>query len=340
MTSESKPTPERIFETMNAFQRTEALRAALELDLFTAIGEGSSTRAALARRLGAAEKGVRILCDYLVVIGFLSKLGEEYGLAPDAALFLDRRSPAYLGTASRFLMAPQLAAAFANVAGAVRKGGTTLPGDGSVARENPLWVEFARGMAPMVRPAAQFIGEVVTRNRKGTDGPLRVLDIAAGHGLYGIEIAKRDPRAEVTAVDWSAVLEVAKENAAHEGVGDRLRLLPGSAFDVDFGEGYDVALLTNFFHHFDPDTCVGLMKKVNRSLSPSGMAVTLEFVPNEDRVSPPQPAAFAFIMLNTTPSGDAYPFSQYQEMFRSAGFARSEIAPSPGLPQSVVLAYK
>lgn len=332
------PTPERIFDAMNAFQRTEALRGAIDLDLFTAIGEGVTTAGALAERLGAAERGVRILADYLVVIGFLSKRGERYLLAPDAAAFLDRRSPAYLGTASRFLLAPQVASAFSNVAEAVKRGGTVLSGDGSITRENPLWVEFARGMAPMVRPAAQFIGELVIE--KTIDGSRKVLDIAAGHGLYGIEIAKRDPKAEITAVDWPAVLEVAKENAASSGVGERLHLLAGSAFEVDFGEGYDVALMTNFFHHFDRDTCIGLMKRVHRALSDQGVAVTLEFVPNDDRVSPPQPAAFAFVMLNSTPSGDAYTFSQYDEMFRSAGFARSEIVASPGLPQSVVLSYK
>jgi ubiquinone/menaquinone biosynthesis C-methylase UbiE len=332
------PTPERIFETMNAFQRTEALRAAIDLDLFTAIAEGAVTADRLARRLDASERGVRILCDYLAVLGLLSKRDGSYALAPDAALFLDRRSPAYLGTASRFLMAPERTAGYSNAAQAVRKGGTVLEGDGAVKRENPMWVDFARGMAPMVRPAATFIGELVAKT--GSNGSRRVLDIAAGHGLYGIEIAKRDPKAEVTAVDWPAVLEVAKENAEIAGVSDRHRLLPGSAFEVDFGDGYDVVLLTNFFHHFGPDTCIGLMKKVRRALSASGMAVTLEFVPNDDRVSPPQPAAFAFVMLNSTPSGDAYTFVELQEMFRAAGFARSEIVAAPGLPQSVVLSYR
>jgi SAM-dependent methyltransferase len=338
--NDSRPTPERIFETMSAFQRTEALRAGIELDLFTAIAEGAVTAVALAERRDASERGIRILCDYLAVVGFLSKRDGRYALAPDAAVFLDRRSPAYLGTATRFLMAPQHISAFSRVAQAVKKGGCVLEGDGSVERENPIWIEFARGMAPMVRPAAEFIGDLVTKGKNESEGARRVLDIAAGHGLYGIEIAKRDPDAEITAVDWPAVLEVASENAKIAGVADRHHLLPGSAFEVDFGAGYDLALLTNFFHHFDTNTCVELMKKVHRVLSEKGMAVTLEFVPNDDRISPPQPAAFAFVMLNTTPSGDAYTFSQYREMFRAAGFDRSEIVRTPGLPQSVVLSYK
>jgi len=327
------PTPERIFETMNAFQRTQALGAAIELDLFTAIGEGVATAKSLGRRLGAAERGVRILCDYLVVIGLLAKNEGGYSLAPDSAVFLDRRSPAYMGTAARFLMSPGLKEAFRDVAGTARKGGTLLDGQGSVEPNNPLWVEFARGMAPLVRPAAEFMAELAGEVSK-------VLDIAAGHGLFGIHVAKRSPSAEIHAVDWPAVLEVARENAESEGVSKRLHFIPGSAFEVDFGDGYDVALLTNFFHHFDRPTCVGLMKKVHQSLGSGGRALTLEFVPNDDRVTPPQPAAFSFIMLNTTPSGDAYTFTEYQGMFREAGFTKSEIHQPPGLPQSVIQSYK
>lgn len=334
MTNE-RPTPERIFETMNAFQRTEALRGAIQLGLFTAIGAGAGDVGAIARRIGASERGTRILCDYLVVLGFLTKSNGSYGLSPDAAVFLDEKSPAYLGTATRFLGAPQLREAFSHVAEAVKKGGTALPGDGSVERENPLWVEFARGMAPMVRPAAEFIADLVSSD--ATRSIRKVLDVAAGHGLYGIHVARRIPEAVIYALDWPAVLEVARENAEGAGVADRHRLVPGSAFEVDFGKDFDLVLLTNFFHHFDRDTCVGLMKKVHRALAPGGRAVTLEFVPNEDRVSPPAAASFSFTMLNSTKAGDAYTFAEYDAMFREAGFGKSEAHPAAGLPQTAIV---
>jgi ubiquinone/menaquinone biosynthesis C-methylase UbiE len=327
------PTPERIFQTINAFQRSEALKAAIELDLFTAIGEGASTVKSLSERLGASERGVRILSDYLAVVGFLTKSNGQLGLAPDAAVFLDRRSPAYMGSATRFLLSRDLKAAFEDVASSVRKGGTVLAGEGSVAPNHPIWVDFARGMAALVRPAAAFMAELAGSASK-------VLDIAAGHGLYGIHVAKKNPQAKIFALDWPAVLEVAQENAEREGVGEQLHLVPGSAFEVSFGQEYDLVLLTNFFHHFDPATCVSLMKKVHGALAEGGRALTLEFVPNEDRVSPPEPAAFSFVMLNTTPSGDAYTFAEYQEMFREAGFQRSEIHSLPTFPQSVIRSFK
>src|SRR5439155_2716429 len=138
------------------------------------------------------------------------------------------------------------------------------------------------------------------------DRKFKVLDIAAGHGLFGIMVAKAFPNAEIYAVDWANVLTVATENAVKFGVFDQYHLIKGDAFDVDFGDGYDVVLVTNFLHHFDAETCTGFMQKVNAALTPEGKAMTLEFVPNDDRVSPPGEALFALIMLAATPAGDAY----------------------------------
>src|SRR5690349_357825 len=102
-TTASKPTPERIFNTMVAFQETEALKAAIELDIFTAIADGTNTAAALAEKTGASERGVRILCDYFTIKEFLTKKGNEYSLAQESAVFLNRRSPACLATMINFL---------------------------------------------------------------------------------------------------------------------------------------------------------------------------------------------------------------------------------------------
>jgi SAM-dependent methyltransferase len=337
MSATPEVSPIHFFETLNAFQRTEALRAAIELDLFTAIAEGHETAADIARRCEASERGARILCDYLTICGFLTKDGARYQLTLDSAVFLDRHSPAYLGGAVEFLLAPALTAGFRETAAAVRKGGTAISDDGTVAPDNPLWVNFARGMAPMMLLPAQAIAELVD---PAADRPLRVLDIAAGHGRFGIAFAERNPQTEVTALDWAAVLEVATENAARAGVGARHHTLPGSAFDVDFGGPYDVVLLTNFLHHFDAQTNEALLRKVHAALADGGRAVTLEFVPNEDRITPPPAAAFSLVMLVGTPAGDAYTYAELERMAANAGFTRSELHPLAPMPQSVVISYK
>jgi len=158
--------------------------------------------------------------------------------------------------------------------------------------------------------------------------------------MYGITIAQQNPNAQITAVDWPAVLEVAKEHAEKAGVANRYTARPGSAFEAELGVDYDLVLLTNIFHHFDQDTCVRLMKRVHEALKPEGKAATLEFVPNEDRVSPPREAMFSLIMLAGTDTGDAYTFSEYQEMFRKAGFAQTSLHPVPGMPSEVLISEK
>ena len=322
---------------MNAHQRTEALKTAVELEVFTAIGEGNTTAADLAKRCSASEKGIRVLCDFLTTMGMLTKQDGQYGLTLDSSVFLDKRSPAYLGSATEFLGSPLLQGSSKFMTEAVRKGGTAMPDDGTLAPDNPVWVTFARAMAPMMALAAQMIPKLVDPK---ADGKLRVLDIAAGHGLFGIGFAQNNPQAEITALDWKAVLEVAKENAQKAGIENRYSTREGSAFDVDFGSGYDVVLLTNFLHHFDPPTCETLLRKVHAALADGGRAVTLEFIPNDDRVTPPDTAGFSMVMLLGTPSGDAYTYSELEKMFTNAGFSRSTLHPLPPTIQQVVISEK
>ncbi|MGH7231547.1 MAG: methyltransferase, partial [Nitrospiraceae bacterium] len=309
------PTPGLFFQTANAYQRTQALKAAVELDLFTAIGEGKDTSPDLAQRCGAAERGVRILADYLTIQGFVTKEEKRYKLTPDSAVFLDRRSPAYMGSVLGFLLSPKFTEAFKNVADAVRKGGTVTGEAGTVAPEHPLWVEFAKSMIPMMAKAAEEIARFVNETQPNVK---KVLDVAAGHGLFGVEIAKRCSKAEIVALDWANVLTVAQDLARQAGIQDRYRTIAGDAFHENFGERYDLVLLTNFLHHFSSAMCETLLRKVYQCLVPNGRVITLEFVPNEDRVTPPMVAEFGLIMLATTPEGDAYTLKEYQQMFRNA----------------------
>jgi SAM-dependent methyltransferase len=330
----AEPSPALVFETLTAHQRTAALMAAIELDVFRAIGEGAGDAAGIARHCGASERGIRILCDFLVVIGLLGKEAGRYVHTPTSAIFLDPRSPASLAPTASFLGKPELTEPFLSLTAVVRSGRTTLHGDGTVEPENPVWVEFAHSMAPMMGPMAAPLGSTAL---EGLSGPLRVLDIAAGHGLFGIEIARQHAEAHVVAVDWAPVLAVAKGNAERAGVQDRYELKPGSAFDVEFGGPYDVVLLTNFLHHFDRPTCTSLLEKVHRALTPAGRALALEFVPNEDRVTPPMAASFALTMLATTASGDAYTLREYEEMYLAAGFSRVTGHPIPRAPHTIVM---
>ena len=330
------PSPQLFFETVTAFHKTEALKAAIQLEIFTAIGEENQTAAAIARRCQTAERGTRILCDALVIMGFLKKDASSYSLTQDSAVFLDRKSPAYLGSAIQFLVAPQALEGFQKLAAAVRKGGTVVDHD-STEPEHPMWVDFARGMAPMMKMPADLIAKLL-RAEEGQKW--KVLGLAVGHGLFEITLARHNPNAEVWGVDWPNVLEVARENAAAAGVSGRYHTIPGSAFDVEYGNDYDLVMITNFLHHFDLPICEKLLAKIRAALKSGGRAVILEFVPNEDRVSPPVPAQFSLTMLAGTPGGDAYTFAELQRMLRSTGYSSVENHPLPPTFFNVVIGTK
>lgn len=333
MNAPENVSPELFLDQLLGFQKTAALKAAVDLDLFSAIGDGRATPDMLATQVGAAERGLRILCDFLTVNGHLVKKGGAYRLTSSSAAFLDRKSPAYLGSVVEFLASRVVIGRYLDdPVSFVRNGGSL--GLSSIAPEDESWVTFAKAMVPFMAPVAQGVATAVAAFPRP---PRRILDIAAGHGLFGITIATRVPDAMLVAVDWANVLSVARENAANAGVAERFDTIAGSAFDVDWGRHYDLVLLPNFLHHFDSPTNEKLLRRAREALAPGGRVIIVEMVPNDDRVSPPFPAAFAYMMLGGTPSGDAYTLREFEAMGRAAGFKRVTSQPLPPSPQTMIV---
>ena len=323
--------PDLFIDAVLAYQQTAAIKAAVELDLFSKVAKGTNTAEALAERTGAAVRGIRILCDYLTVRGHLEKRGDEYRLTPSTAAFLDRSSQSWIGSIVEYLAAPEMVGLFLDdPASYVRNGGSI--GLANSAPDHPIWVKFARAMVSFRAPVATRVASELARW-----SPRKVLDIAASHGMFGIAIARAVPGAEVTAVDWQAVLSVARESAEAAGVSDRYHTLAGSAFEVDWGNGFDLVLLANFLHQLEHKGCVALLRKVRKSLVSGGRAAVVEVVPNEDRVSPRFPAMFSFQMLGSTPQGEAYTAREFADMGRAAGFGRATVTALSPTPQSLIL---
>jgi predicted nicotinamide N-methyase len=334
--STPQASPNRIFETLGAFRRTAALRAAIELDIFTAIAAGANTSPALGERCACAERGARILADYLSMLGFLRKEGGAYVLSPDAAGFLDRKSSSYLGAdAAEALAGDSLAGAFGTLTAAVRNGGTTLAADGTLAADHPLWPSFARATAAGGAGLARLVADSLERNGAT---PTKVLDIAAGHGLFGIEFAKRNPTTHTFAVDWADVVAVAAEHASATGVAARFHALPGDALSVDLGEGYDLALVTNFCP--DLESTTALLRRIHAALAIGGRVAICELMLDDDRTSPPAAAELNLSLLATTRSGETRTPWQLADSVGRAGFTRSELRELSPASQRLMVAWK
>lgn len=274
--------PEELIDEFRAFERSLALRTAIEMDLFTHIGAGLDNIPALAAVCHASERGLRVLCDHLTIHRHLAKHGARYSLSLHARLYLTPVSPAYLGSAVKFLADDSTVAAFCRLRGTITRG--TAP------RAKPDWIKYARSMAPLTQPIAEFVAGAL---KLKSDAPLEVLDIAAGHGFYGLAIAAKHPTAEVFALDSRAVLRSAQANARRVGLAERYHPIPGNAFKTDFRGPYDLVLAANFAHHLDEAANIRLFRKTRAALKPSGKIVVIDFVPNADRVSPSPDASFA-----------------------------------------------
>jgi 2-polyprenyl-3-methyl-5-hydroxy-6-metoxy-1,4-benzoquinol methylase len=188
-------------------------------------------------------------------------------------------------------------------------------------------------MAPLVHAIAERTEKLLR-----TVGKVKVLDIAAGHGLFGLAFARHNPDAEIFALDAAPVLTVAQETAERFGVSRRWNAVPGDALEVSLGTGYDIVLVPNLLHHWDRATIQSFLKKVHHALAPNGRIGIVEFAPNDDRVSPPIPASFVMNMLVTTREGDAYPASEYVNMLRESGFESPEVHPLLPLPHTLFIA--
>jgi predicted O-methyltransferase YrrM len=333
------PSPSRLTEAAFAFQRTAALQAAVGLDVFTAIGQGHDTPTALAKRCGAAERGVRVLCDLLVALGLLYKANGRYAVPPDAVAYLDRNSPAFIGAALEFVASETtVKAVLSDPAKVVRNGGTILgSAEQFVAPDHVDWTTYARAVAPMMARSAAFLADLVTSHERPVK---RILDIAAGPGQNGITLAKRLPDAEVTAVDWPSVLEIAYENAKAVGLAERWQPLPGSALETEFGGPYDVVLVARFLHLIGPQQREMLLPRLHAALAPGGRVAALQVALNDDHVSPPFAAMMNFNVLATTSSGEVPTTGELTEMLRTTGFEQLEWHDLPNSDERMVIAWK
>jgi 2-polyprenyl-3-methyl-5-hydroxy-6-metoxy-1,4-benzoquinol methylase len=311
-------TPQQIFSEFQAFERTLALRTAIELDLFTHIARGRKTVVALAKATRSSARGIEILCDCLTALGHLGKSRKSYTLPSHSRLFLNARSATYIGSAIRFLADDPIIEAFLHLHDAVRTGSG---GKNSLRHNDHAWVEFAHNMAAPAEPvAASAACALMKAIDCASDKEFSVLDLAAGHGLYGLAVASLHRNAQIFALDSAPVLAVAAENARKRGLEKRWSAIPGNSFQKNFGGPYDLILVVNFTHHLDQNSNELLFRKCHDVLKPGGRLAIIDFVLNEDRISPSRNATFALHLLATTLAGTVYTFRQLAGMLRAAKY--------------------
>jgi 2-polyprenyl-3-methyl-5-hydroxy-6-metoxy-1,4-benzoquinol methylase len=332
------PEPEQIFRTMMGHVASAAVKSAIDLGVFDRIAAGTSDLAGLVGSVDVPERGLRILLDALIGLGILGKTGDRYRLEPLAEIFLVRTSPVYMGAMSSIMGNSLLWERLGRLTDIVHKGGVAGEPNPANRESDPFWALFAEASRGMSVPQAALIADIVQPERFPR---ARILDLACGSGVYGFTMLERAGQgASLTSLDWPNVLAKARETAAKRNLLDRIEWRPGSIFEADFGSGYDVAIASQIYHHFDLEQNLVFTRRILASLRPGGELVINDVVPDENRAARSFPLVFALVMLTTTDHGDTFTFAQYRGLLERAGFTAIELHEPPMMPSQVITARK
>jgi len=326
--------PQRLWDDLWAAGRTYALKAAIDLDVFTAIAERKKTAADIAKAVNASRRGVECLLDLLVGLGHLMKKANEYVLTPASDAFLVRTGPSYLGNFAN--QTPLELPGWESTTEIIRTGRRVTAVDTEQGRE--FFPQLVRAIFPVSYNAGRSLVQVFPQAK--LKNIRRVLDVAAGTAAWSLPFAQAVPGARVTVVDYPEVTPVAREYAERLGAGDRYDYLEGDLRQIDFGQkAYDVVILGHIIHSEGEKWGKDLIKRSFRALTPGGTLVIAEMIPNDTRTGPVFPLLFALNMILHTNEGNVFTLKEYRQWLKQAGFTAIRTVKTPN-PSPVILATR
>jgi SAM-dependent methyltransferase len=335
-TKKKQVTPERLMQFGFAYAPPFIIGAAINNKVFDTLAGGAKTVEEVSKQTGASVRGLRLVMNALVGLELLRKDRQgKYSLTPESEAFLVSNKP---GTLAGFfpMNMKRLIPLWLKLDEIVRTGN---PGEAR-NEEHPgteFFTELVENIIPMSYGSAQALGDHL-KLAKAKD-PVRVLDLAAGSGIWGIVLAQKSPRVHVTAVDWSGMIPTTKRITQKFGVAERFKFIEGDLLEADFSSGYDIATLGHILHSEGEKRSRQLLKKTFRSLKSGGTIVIAEWLVNDQRTEPLPSLMFAVNMLVNTEEGDTFSFNEIKSWLEEAGFRKARTLNAPG-PSPLVLATK
>jgi ubiquinone/menaquinone biosynthesis C-methylase UbiE len=331
-----KLTPERLQQFGFAYAPPLIISAAVNNKVFDALENGPKTIEQLQSETGGSARGLRAIMDALVGLELLKKDRQSrYSLTPESQAFLISEKP---GTLAGFFgtILPVMASRWLRLTDIVRDGRPPVAVN-QEAEGTEFFSQLVETIIPMSYPGAQKLADHVKVAR--TEKELRVIDLAAGSGIWGIAMAQKLPRVRVTAVDWAGMIPTTKRITEKFGVRDRFDFIEGDLSQANFGSGYDVATLGHILHSEGEERGRQLLKKTFRALRPGGTIAIAEWLVNDDRTKPLSSLMFAVQMLVNTEKGNTFSFNEIKEWLEDAGFKKVRKLEAPG-PSPLILATK
>jgi hypothetical protein len=320
-------TPERIMQMAWGYAAPLILEAAIRHRVFDVLDQGPKNIQEIQQATGASARGLTAILDALVGLQFLSRDEDgRFRLTPESSAFLVSTKPTFQGGLIRHC-SEHLIPRWLNLNDVVATGKPVTP----VNQEQTggtFFHDFVLDIFPMSYPAAQFLANHLAFGEAGD--PVRVLDLAAGSGVWGIALAQSSPRVRVSAVDWPEVIPITKKTADRFGLAGRFSFIEGDLNSADFGSGYALATLGHILHSEGEALGRKLLAKTYAALASGGDIAIAEFLVNRERTSPVSGLFFAVNMLINTENGSTWSFEEIAAWLEEAGFVNPRTIPSPG----------
>jgi (2Fe-2S) ferredoxin/ubiquinone/menaquinone biosynthesis C-methylase UbiE len=326
--------PDDVDQAIRGFRESRAILTALELDIFTAIGNGG-TAPQIATKIGADARATEMLLNVLVSMELLKKGGDMFVNTATSSRYFREGSPDNMRMA--LMHTVHLWDTWSTLTECVRQG-TSITRRAGVAGEvarNEFWTKaFIAAMHRNARERAPHLIRAV-----GLDGVKRMIDLGGGSGAYSIAFANAKPDLKVDLLDIADVLPLTAEYVRDAGVADRVTLIPGDLRADKFAGGHDLALLSAICHMFGVDENKDLLRRAYDALDKGGRLVIQEFILEPDKTAPRTATLFALNMLVGTDKGSAYSSEEYADWLNAAGFTDVQHVKLPG-PSALMIGTK
>jgi len=328
------PDPSPIVRLSTAYWESQTLLTANRMGVFDCLADGAKSVDEVAVELKTDRRGTGLFLRALVGLGFLSEEDGRFANAPVAAVFLVKRSPAFMGNAIRY--SDQLYATWGRLEDALRSGQPALAAEAYLG-DNPVRTRtFVQAMHERALGVARaLVGILDLQGRRS------MLDVGGGPGTYSVLLTERFPGLTAEVLELPGVAAVARELVAAAGASDRVVVRDGDYHSTDFGSGKDVVLMSGMFHRETAQTCRSLIGRAFACLEPGGLLAVSDVFTDRGGSQPTFAAMFGLNMMLTAPDGGVHPDADVQAWMAESGFRELRVVPlPPPMPHRVVLGVK
>lgn len=272
MTQSGALNPESVNEIARSFWYSAILRAGMKLDVFSILELGALASDEFARRIEASPKYVEAFLESCVVIGLLEKDSDRYRNSESSTRFLIKGKPDYVG--DHALHHTNTWMSFGRLDEAIREGKAILPFETGFIDAPTYWTNYMMGQHN--RATSGQGHQLVTH--VDLTGRHKLIDLGGGAASYSIALCEANPGLRAVVVDRKEPLEIARPLVKEQGLQDRIEFLEGSFFDVDLGNGYDVALISGVVLITPEEGCRRLFSAAYDVLEPGGMVMVQDYM--------------------------------------------------------------